>query len=101
MQLVTLKTPTTATATATANATHGIVERAKTLIADNANKIAVGTTAVLLLPAAQAAEGGTNIDTTGILSSISGLSSPVQAVGTAILGIAALIFGFKLIKRFF
>lgn len=98
MQLVTLKTPATDTATMT---THGIVERAKTLIADNANKIAVGTTAVLLLPAAQAAEGGTNIDTTGILSSISGLSSPVQAVGTAILGIAALIFGFKLIKRFF
>lgn len=95
MELVTLKTPATATQT------HAIVERAKNIVADNASKFGVATTAVLLLPAVARAEGGTSIDTAGILSSISGLSTPVQAVGTAILGIAALIFGFKLIKRFF
>lgn len=76
------------------------VMRVKTWCITNYNKVGVATGGLMIGTFANAAEG-TSIDTAGILSSISGLSTPVQAVGTAILGIAALIFGFKLIKRFF
>lgn len=53
------------------------------------------------LPSMAHAAEGTTIDTAGIMSSIDGLAEPVKTVGTGILAIAALIFGFKLIKRFF
>lgn len=55
----------------------------------------------LFLPSMAHAAEGAAIDTAGIMTSIGGLAEPVKTVGTGILAIAALIFGFKLIKRFF
>lgn len=51
---------------------------------------------------AMAAEGGaSSIDVTAAKEHITGLVDPITTIGTAMLGIFALILGFKLIKRFF
>lgn len=57
----------------------------------------------VMSPMAMAAEGdgSSPIDVSGAVSHINGLSGPITTIGTAMLGIFALILGFKLIKRFF
>lgn len=56
----------------------------------------------VLSPMAMAAEGDSSpIDVSGAVGHINGLSGPITTIGTAMLGIFALILGFKLIKRFF
>lgn len=51
---------------------------------------------------AMAVEGGaSSIDVTAAKEHITGLVDPITTIGTAMLGIFALILGFKLIKRFF
>lgn len=46
-------------------------------------------------------EGASPIDVTAAVGHINGLNGPITTIGTAMLGIFALILGFKLIKRFF
>lgn len=45
--------------------------------------------------------GASSIDVTAAKEHITGLVDPITTIGTAMLGIFALILGFKLIKRFF
>lgn len=56
-------------------------------------------TVAMLSPMAMAEESP--IDVSAAVGHISGLSGPITTIGTAMLGIFALILGFKLIKRFF
>jgi len=43
---------------------------------------------------------GVTINDTGIVSTISGLSTNVADVGGAVLGVVAVVFGYRLIKGF-
>lgn len=58
-------------------------------------------TVAMLSPMAMAVEGESPIDVEAAVGHIQGLNGPITAIGTAMLGIFALILGFKLIKRFF
>lgn len=58
-------------------------------------------TVAMLSPMAMAVEGDSPIDVTAAVGHINGLNGPITTIGTAMLGIFALILGFKLIKRFF
>lgn len=46
------------------------------------------------------ASGVTVINDTNLVSSITGTSTTVQDVGTAVLGVVVVVFAFRLIRRF-
>ena len=75
------------------------IVRAKNWCVTNYNKVGVATGGMIIGTFAHAE--ASSIDAAGITASIDKLAGPVTTVGTGILSIAALIFGFKLIKRFF
>ena len=63
-------------------------------------RVSVGAGAAVASVGAFAQASGTTITDTAIVSTITGLSTNVQDVGMAVLGVVAVVFGFRLLKGF-
>lgn len=72
----------------------GFIAKTKEAINEHGLKIAVGTSVALAttLPA------HADIDVSGVVSKIEGLDDPINKIGAALLGIAVVILGWRLVR---